>query len=123
MNPTKPRRLTAACLDAVPALSRVLAYRLLRFPTLTVAAGLITGLVIALRAFAKKPPHDPFVLKERGMRSARTEAFWNAFCRHEGVNSAHYEATYFRAPPDVADSLLANMLAGAKRASVGLLAF
>lgn len=57
------------------------------------------------------------------MRSARTEAFWNAFCRHEGANSGHYEATYFRAPPDVADRLLANMLAGAKRAAVGLLAF
>ena len=53
------------------------------------------------------------------MRSARTEAFWQAFRRHEGINSAHYEATRFRTPPDVADRLLNQMLAGAKRAASG----
>jgi uncharacterized protein YhfF len=53
------------------------------------------------------------------MRSARTEAFWQTFRRHEGLNSAHYEATHFRTPPDVAKSLLDLMLAGVMRATVG----
>ena len=53
------------------------------------------------------------------MLSAHAEAFWQAFRRHEGLNSAHYEATYFRTPPEVADRLLELMLAGAMRATVG----
>jgi uncharacterized protein YhfF len=53
------------------------------------------------------------------MRSARAEAYWQAFRRHEGINSSHYEATYFRAPPEVADSLLELMIAGVMRATAG----
>jgi uncharacterized protein YhfF/DNA-binding CsgD family transcriptional regulator len=51
------------------------------------------------------------------MRSARAEAYWQAFRRHEGINSSHYEATYFRTPPEVADSLLELMSAGVMRAT------
>src|SRR5262249_44961446 len=57
------------------------------------------------------------------MRSARTEAFWEAFCRHEGMYHAHHEATWFRTPPDVSDRLVAQMSAGAKRASIGVMDF
>jgi uncharacterized protein YhfF/DNA-binding CsgD family transcriptional regulator len=53
------------------------------------------------------------------MRSARTEAFWEAFRRHEGLNHAHYQPTLFRTPPEVADRLLTMMSAGTKRATVG----
>jgi len=53
------------------------------------------------------------------MPSAHAEAFWQTFRRHEGLNSAHYEATHFRTPPEVADRLLDMMLAGAMRATVG----
>jgi uncharacterized protein YhfF/DNA-binding CsgD family transcriptional regulator len=53
------------------------------------------------------------------MRSARAEAYWQAFRRHEGINSFQYEATYFRTPPEVADSLLELMIAGVMRATVG----
>ena len=53
------------------------------------------------------------------MPSAHAEAFWQAFRRYEGLNSAHYEVTRFRTPPEVADRLLELMLAGAMRATVG----
>jgi uncharacterized protein YhfF/DNA-binding CsgD family transcriptional regulator len=53
------------------------------------------------------------------MRSVRTEAFWQAFCRHEGITEARYEGTYFRTPPDVADRLLTMVQAGAMRATAG----
>jgi len=53
------------------------------------------------------------------MRSARTEAFWQAFCRHEGLSHARYEATYFRTPPDIADRLLTMVCAGTMRATAG----
>jgi uncharacterized protein YhfF/DNA-binding CsgD family transcriptional regulator len=53
------------------------------------------------------------------MRSASAEAFWQAFRSHEGLNGAHYEATYFRTPPEVAERLLDLMIAGAMRATVG----
>jgi uncharacterized protein YhfF/DNA-binding CsgD family transcriptional regulator len=53
------------------------------------------------------------------MRSARAEALWDEFRRHEGLNHAHYEATRFRTPPEVAERLLDLMLAGVMRATVG----
>src|ERR1700759_4004600 len=53
------------------------------------------------------------------MRSARTEAFWQAYCRHEGVSGNRYEGTYFRTPTDVADRLLAMVQVGAMRATAG----
>ena len=53
------------------------------------------------------------------MRSARAEAYWQAFRRHEGIDSSHYEATYFRTPPEVADRLLELMIAGVMRATAG----
>ena len=53
------------------------------------------------------------------MRSARAEAYWQAFRRHEGINTSQYEATYFRTPPEVADSLLELMIAGVMRATAG----
>jgi uncharacterized protein YhfF len=53
------------------------------------------------------------------MLSRRTLAFWQAFCRHEGISHARHEVTRFRTPREVADRLLAMTLAGAKRAAVG----
>lgn len=53
------------------------------------------------------------------MQSERTEAFWQAFRRHEGINQAHCMETWFATPPDVADRLLAMMAAGAMRANFG----
>ena len=53
------------------------------------------------------------------MRSARAEACWQAFRRHEGIKSSHYEATYFRTPPEVADRLVELMIAGVMRATAG----
>src|ERR1019366_3378874 len=53
------------------------------------------------------------------MRSARTEAFWNAFCRHEGVNHARHEVTSFKTWPDVAKRLTAMVLAGRMRSTAG----
>jgi uncharacterized protein YhfF len=53
------------------------------------------------------------------MRSARAEVYWQAFRRHEGINTSQYEATYFRTPPEVADSLLELMIAGVMRATAG----
>src|SRR5258708_1946275 len=53
------------------------------------------------------------------MWSADAEAFWQSFRRHEGLNIAHYEATYFRTPPAVAGRLLDLMLAGVMRATGG----
>ena len=49
------------------------------------------------------------------MRSAHTEAFWQAFARHDGINHAHYQATFFRARPGVPDRLVAMMEAGVLR--------
>jgi uncharacterized protein YhfF/DNA-binding CsgD family transcriptional regulator len=57
------------------------------------------------------------------MRSARSEAFWEEFRRHEGLNTAHYEETKFRTPAGVADRLLDQMLVGAKRVASGALHF
>lgn len=53
------------------------------------------------------------------MHSASTEAFWKAYCAHEGVYGARHAVTLFRTPPDVADLLLDKMLAGTMRAAVG----
>ena len=53
------------------------------------------------------------------MRSARSDAFWQAYCRHHGLNHARHEVTEFRTPPDVADRLLALMVAGRMRATSG----
>jgi DNA-binding CsgD family transcriptional regulator/uncharacterized protein YhfF len=53
------------------------------------------------------------------MQSVRTEAFWQAFRRHEGINQARCIETWFDTPPDVADRLLAMMAAGAMRANFG----
>jgi DNA-binding CsgD family transcriptional regulator/uncharacterized protein YhfF len=57
------------------------------------------------------------------MQSARTEAFWQAFRRHEGISQAHCMETWFHTPPDVTDRLLARMAAGAMRADFGPMHF
>lgn len=51
------------------------------------------------------------------MRSARVEAYWQAFRRYEGLNSSRYEVTSFKTPPEAADSLLELMIAGVMRAT------
>jgi DNA-binding CsgD family transcriptional regulator/uncharacterized protein YhfF len=57
------------------------------------------------------------------MRPEQAEAFWQAFRRHQGLNSAQYQATHFRTAPEVADRQLDGMLAGAVRAATGPLFF
>jgi uncharacterized protein YhfF/DNA-binding CsgD family transcriptional regulator len=51
------------------------------------------------------------------MRSARAEAYWQAFRRHEGMNSSRYEVTSFKTPREAAESLLELMIAGVMRAT------
>ena len=53
------------------------------------------------------------------MRSARTEAMWQAFCHHAGRQDARHQVTYFRTPPAVADRLIDMTLAGMMRANAG----
>jgi uncharacterized protein YhfF/DNA-binding CsgD family transcriptional regulator len=53
------------------------------------------------------------------MRSARTDAFWNSFRRHEGLGQTNYQATRFRTLPAQADQLLTMMSIGAMRATMG----
>ena len=53
------------------------------------------------------------------MRSARTDAFWNSFRRHDGLEWTNYQATLFRNVPDQADRLLTMMSIGAMRATMG----
>jgi uncharacterized protein YhfF/DNA-binding CsgD family transcriptional regulator len=55
----------------------------------------------------------------QAMHTASTEAFWRAYCGHEGVHGARHAVTLFRTEPDVADRLLDRMLAGTMRAAVG----
>ena len=45
------------------------------------------------------------------------EAYWQAFRRHEGMNSSRYEVTSFKTPREVAESLLELMIAGVMRAT------
>lgn len=57
------------------------------------------------------------------MRSAKTEAFWQDFCHHEGLEGARHEVVRFRTPPDEADQLLDQMLVGVKRVVSGASAY
>ena len=57
------------------------------------------------------------------MRSARTDALWRSFCRHEGIAGTHHEVVQFREPSSVADRLIDEMLAGAKRVATGAMHF
>jgi uncharacterized protein YhfF len=49
--------------------------------------------------------------------SARSEAFWRKFRRYQGVNEDHFAVTRFKTSPEVAERLLAMVVAGAKRAT------
>lgn len=50
------------------------------------------------------------------MRTPRTDAFWKAFARYDGINHADYQATQFRVEFRAADRLVAMMEAGLLRA-------
>ncbi len=49
------------------------------------------------------------------MRSRRSDDFWRTFRHHEGLEHTSYEATRFHTPSNIADRLIAMILAGSKR--------
>ena len=55
------------------------------------------------------------------MRSARTEAFWQAFRCHIGADDPKHQVTYFRTSPEVTEKLIAMIVAGAMRAVAGVM--
>lgn len=55
------------------------------------------------------------------MRSARTEAFWQAFRCHIGADDPRHQVTYFRTSPEATEKLIAMIVAGAMRAVAGVM--